>query len=237
MKFSTRKKLLKDADLILAEIRKNVKKSKVKYMNEIDWKEHEKWLANDPEWVEYEPAYKDIEGTKYMIDTITKIKLKKLEDKYNTLSPNEYTPEQKEQEINQMLKDIDFVRKHITKRERISKDSELQNDVQKVLANRPIITPKEIQRHIKENPNEDPITLYTDPATGLLWHYNTGAPMAPVEWYMMMKQHDLNPESLKRVTDMIGKGIAHQVAGTVEWDNSRSWLWNVLGKIFSGTSQ
>jgi hypothetical protein len=229
MKFSTRKKLLKDADLILAEIHKSVKKSKVKSMNEIDWEKHEKWLADDEETA---IDYKSIAGTKYMIDTVTRIKLKQLEDKYSSLPPTAYTPEQKEKEIDEMLKDIDIIRQHITKRERIPKDSKLQNDVQKVLANRPVITPKEMIQSLKQNPNEEPLA-YTDPVTGLLWHYNVGAPMAPMEWYALMAQHSLDSGGIKKAVSMVSKGIADNASGIVEWDKSRSWLWNIFNKITS----
>jgi hypothetical protein len=223
MKFSTRKKLLKDADLILAEIHKSVKKSKVKSMNEIDWEKHEKWLADDEETA---IDYKSIAGTKYMIDTVTRIKLKQLEDKYSSLPPTAYTPEQREQEINQMLKDIDFIRKHITKRERIPKDPELQNDVQKVLVNHPIVTPTDLKKDIHA-------LEYTDPITGLLWHYNVGAPMAPMEWYALMAQHSLDSGGIKKAVSMVSKGIADNASGIVEWDKSRSWLWNIFNKITS----
>ena len=219
MKLSSRKKLLKEADNILVEIRRKLNNRKV---NEIDWERHKAWLKDDPRVV---PQYlSKYAATDVYHQEMEARGFRNLEKKYSKLPPNSYTPEQKQAEIDQLLADVRKLRDHISRREEIPMDPEQQTELQKILVNHPIVTPEQI----KKDPNS---VIYKDPATGLLWNVNFGAPTVP--WDLIrMDEYERKKfrEAIKMVVDADFK---REYPGIAEWDHSRGFFWNLFNRVLN----
>lgn len=220
MKLSTRKELLNYADSVLVKIRENIKD---KTMNEIDWEEHERWASGKASG--YPGSEK--ESMREIPDFMMQEKLRELKEKYASLPDNSYTPEQKEKEIDEMLKDIEILRQHLNQpRVRIPRDPRQQTELQRILVNKPRV-------NISDQWDDPYSVLYKDPKTGLLWHYNYGGPAAPPEWRKRYLLDLAKSGRLFRDVDKIAGAMANNYAGVVEWDESRGWLWNIWNKLFN----
>lgn len=231
MKFSTKKERLKYADSVLAIIRENIKTKRV---NEIDWEEHRAWARGVPQ---YHPIpFSRPEDYARMPDIVRQEKLKQIEDKYSKLPPTLESAEQKEREIDEMLKEIEIVRQHIMQRRvEIPEDPAKQTELQKVLVNHPIMTSKEIyEKAISADKNS---FHYKDPVTGLLWNYNVGSPEPGEEWRVAYEKHLRDSgEMLELIKQAVDMKVSQRqpILGTPEWDHSRGWLWNIWRQMTGG---
>lgn len=218
MKLSSRKKLLKEADNILVEIRRKANNRKV---NEIDWEQHKSWVKGD--YMKLPPRLRTWAPDVFP-QTMQDRGLRNLEKKYSKLPPNSYTPEQKQAEIDQLLADVRKLRDHISKREEIPMDPEQQTELQKILVNHPIVTPEQI----KKDPNS---VIYKDPATGLLWDVNFGAPTIPWE---LIEYDEYEMEQLKKgIKLVVDAQFKRDYPGIAEWDHSRGFFWNLFNRVLN----
>lgn len=231
MKLTSRKKLLEEADKILAEIHTNINTKRV---NELDWEEHEKWLAGKSKLA---PS-SDKERVQSLSDLVKKYKVNQIVKKYKDVPPN-VDDEQMGKEIEQMLSDLSIIRSHLTSKERIPDDPLKQTELQKILINfkNTVMDLDDItNKTAEEIYDESNKYSYTDPKTGLKWSKIWGGPMMPDDWLEIGKDPEWGWKA--RVKNAIKQ--SNELSKTVkfkpteyEWDSSRGLLWNIFNKLGS----
>lgn len=208
MKLSSRKKLLKDADLILKEIKLGI--SNNKKVNEIDWEKHKEIVKQRDIMTKH--------GSDY-VDFLLKKKLSLIKRKYDRKKPDEYTEQEKTQEINELLDYLKRLREHLMKFEEIPLDPEKQSEIQKLIVN----TPK-----VKNWESDFNNPVIKDPETGFWWDAENGMPItSPYKVWSKSDPKDL--ESAKDYSEYTMKDIE----GYVQWDYSRGWLYNVFMRLLT----
>lgn len=236
MKLTSRKKLLEEADKILAEIHTNINTKRV---NELDWEEHEKWLAGKSKIM----GPTDKKTLQSLSNLVKDYKMNQILQKYENLpSPlpenEEQVAKQIRREIDQMLKDLAVIRKHMLSMERIPEDPQKQTELQKTLASwkETVTTDWETikKRSAEEFYEELNKYSYIDPNTGLKWSKIWGGPILPDEWFKIQKDPEWG------WTGTLKRGIAQNAKlskkmknkpGEYEWDSSRSLLWNIFNQL------
>lgn len=209
MKLSSRKKLLKDADLILKEIKLGI--SNNKKVNEIDWEKHKEILKGRDVLAKYDSDY---------LDFLLKKKLSLIKRKYDRKKADEYTEQEKTQEINELLDYLKRLREHLMKFGEIPLDPEKQSEIQKMIVN----TPKVEDWVMTHN-----YPVIKDPETGFWWDAEQGIPLAAP--YKVWSKSD--PKDLESDRDY-KEFVMKDIEGYVQWDYSRGWLYNMFMRFITG---
>lgn len=214
MKLSSRKKLLKEADLILKEINSNI--SNNKRITELDWERHIRITSP-------EQMAKERENTERFIKFLTTKKVGEIEKKYRPRDISYETHKEKQKEIDELLEYLRRFRDHLNNYERIPIDPEKQTELQKAIVNTPYV--KELFATVFLSP------LIKDPETGFWWNADLGIP-----WPHGPVTRGLNALSPPRKQGDVEyreymEFLVDAAFGGYQWDETRSWFYNVLNRL------
>lgn len=132
--------------------------------------------------------------------------LRRIELKYE----DKNDPESKEKEIQELIDFTKKLREHLKIRREIPKDPEQQTEIEKLIVNAPKFPlGYDFARNYAK-------TLVKDPETGMYWSKQSGLPQEPPEWFEQFRKFNL------------------EYLGVPQWDETRGWMYNIIGQIFRG---
>lgn len=227
MKLSSRSQLLKEADNVIEEIRRNNRKGKSMFeffgkkeepkprrtgpWGEEEWEKHDFFAKRDQERYRTGDIYNYVYGEEEFYEWKLKKELKRIQDKYR----NATDKESMNKEIADIHKFLDKVKKiRQTPTPQIPRDPSKQNELQKAIVNSP------------GPPYSDFFdATVRDEKTGIRYWKKDGRPALYPGWDYQDIDHPDRNEFRKLQVSIEN--------GTYQWDENKPWFYNVIMDFLS----